>query len=191
MSYVEVLKYVKGGAKIKIGMIRLGFPTVSSYPQRGVMFENGGGTVIFEGRCRMGNNTNITIGEKGVAVLGDNLSATTSLRLCVFDRVEIGKDSRIGWDVTIMDTDFHKISKLKGGYSKGHAPIKIGAHNWIANSCKIMKRTQTPDYCIVQGGTILSGPVNAPEYSIVGPNTEVVVKTTGVWRDVENDKIEY
>ena len=169
----------------------MGFPMVSSYPQKGVMFENNGGTVIFNGKCRMGNNTNITIGEKGEAIFGDNFLSTTSLRLCAFDRVEIGDRVRFGWDVTVMDTDFHKLYKVAGGVSKGHAPIKIGNNNWIANSCKIMKRTTTPDYCIIQGGTILSGPVKAPEYSIVGPSTEIVVKATGVWRNVDDDKIEY
>lgn len=50
---------------------------------------------------------------------------------------------------------------------------------------------QTPDHCVVQGRTILSGPVSAPSYSVVGNDSHIVVKATGVWRNVDDDVIEY
>ena len=90
-----------------------------------------------------------------------------------------------------MDTDFHKLTKLSGGHNRGHAPVRIGSNNWFGNGCKIMKRTQTPNYCVIQSGTALSGLVSVPEYSVIGNNTKVVEKASGLWRNIDDDMIEY
>lgn len=177
--------------KIKFGMIRLGFPTVSLYPNTGITYENHGGTIVFNGKCAIGNNSAISIGAKAVVEFGENFKSTTTLKLTSYDKIIFGNRVRLGWDTLVMDTDFHKLTKLSGGYSHGHAPVIIGSNNWFGNGCRIMKRTSTPDYCVVQGGTILSGPVSAPSYSVVGNDSHVVVKATGVWRNVDDDVIEY
>ena len=54
-----------------------------------------------------------------------------------------------------------------------------------------MKRTQTPNYCVIQSGTALSGLVSVPEYSVIGNNTKVVEKASGLWRNIDDDMIEY
>ena len=182
---------IDSSSKVRFGMVRLGFPTVSIYPNSGVMYENHGGSITFKGRCRMGNNTSISLGSKGVVEIGDNFLSTTSLKLVSYDRIHIGDRVRFGWDQLVMDTDFHKLTKVNGGYSRGHAPIWIGDNNWLGNGCKVMKRTRTPDYCIFSAGTILAGPVDVPPYSIVGTKNEVVVKASGLWRNVDDDVIEY
>ena len=59
-----------GEGKIKFGMIRLGFPTVSLYPNTGIVYENHGGTIVFNGKCTIGNNSAISIGSKGCVEFG-------------------------------------------------------------------------------------------------------------------------
>lgn len=57
LLYKPKLLKLKGTIKIKqedkigFGMIRLGFPEVSLYPNTGIVFENYGGTVVFKGQC--------------------------------------------------------------------------------------------------------------------------------------------
>lgn len=195
LLYKPRLLKMKGNVQIlgeiKFGIIRLGFPTVSLYPNTGIVYENQGGTIVFNGLCTIGNNSAISIGSKGHIEFGDNFKSTTTLRLTSYNTITFGNKVRLGWDILVMDTDFHKLTKVSGGYSKGYAPISIGSNNWFGNGCKIMKRTTTPDYCVVQGGTILSGPVSAPSYSVVGNDSHIVVKATGVWRNVDDDVIEY
>ncbi len=195
LLYKPRLLSLKGQVKIegrlKYGLVRLGFPTVSIYPNTGITFENHGGTVVFKGSCIIGNASALSVGQKGRVEIGDNFVSTTSLRLVAYDSITIGNRVRMGWDTLVMDTDFHKLTKLSGGYSRGHAPIKIGSNNWFGNGCRIMKRTQTPDYCITGAGTTLSGPVDVPPYSIVGFKQELVVKASGIWRNVDDDVIEY
>ena len=50
--------------KITFGMIRLGFPGVSVYPNNGITWENHGGTIIFKGKCVIGNDSYLSFGEK-------------------------------------------------------------------------------------------------------------------------------
>ena len=182
---------IKIEGKIKTAMIQWGKDNVSLYPNSGIVYENHGGTIIFKGECFVGNNSFISIGGSGMVIFGDKFTASTTLRLTSYDRIEFEDRVLCGWDILIMDTDFHKLTKLSGGYSRGHAPIHIGSNNWFGNGCRIMKRTTTPDYCVISAGTILSGPVSAPSYSVVGNDSHVVVKATGVWRNVDDDVIEY
>lgn len=128
------------GGKVRFGMIRLGFPTVSLYPNTGIMFENHGGTIRFNGQCRIGNNSYLSIGSKAIVEFGDRFSATTTLRLASYNKIVIGDNTSFGWDILIMDTDFHKLTKETGGFSRSFAPIYIGANNWFGNGCRIMKK---------------------------------------------------
>lgn len=178
--------------KIKTGMIALGKNIVSLYPNSGVTIEiKGGGRMIFEGKCSVGNNSAISVANKGCLKFGEDFSSSTSLKIACYHSMEFGDHVRVGWDCLFMDTDFHKMTKVAGGYSKGYGPIKIGKNNWIATKCHVMKHTSTPDYCIVSACTKLSGKVDAPEYSIVGNETSVKVLRTGIWRNVDDQDIEY
>lgn len=155
------------------------------------MIENHGGKIIFSGKCSIGNNSYISIGEKAVVQFGNEFCASTSLRLVSYNKICFGDRTRLGWDIIVMDTDLHKMTKLSGGYSKGYAPIKIGSDNWFGNGCRIMKRTTTPDHCIISAGTILSNHISVPEYSVIGTEQNIVIKATGIWRNIHDDKIHY
>lgn len=110
-------------------MIRLGFPTVSLYPNTGIVYENHGGTIVFNGLCSIGNNSAISIGSKAVVEFGDRFTATTTLRLTSYYKMTFADCVTFGWDTLVMDTDFHKLTKVSGGYSKGYAPVSIGSNN--------------------------------------------------------------
>ena len=87
LLYKPKLLKLKGTIKIKqedkigFGMIRLGFPEVSLYPNTGIVFENYGGTVVFKGQCCIGNNSYLSIGPKAIVEFGNRFSATTTFRL--------------------------------------------------------------------------------------------------------------
>ena len=68
-------------------MIRLGFPTVSLYPTQGIVYENHGGTIVFNGLCTIGNNSAISIGTKAIVKFGDRFAASTTLRLTAYNHI--------------------------------------------------------------------------------------------------------
>lgn len=176
---------------VRCGMIRLGYPTVSLYPNAGILIENHGGTIVFHGSCNIGNNSSISIGEKGKFEVGTRLQATTTFRLTCYHSITIGDNCSFGWDCLLLDTDFHKLTKIESGYNKGYGHIKIGANNWFGNGCVLMKRTETPNYCTISARTVLSGKIDVPQYCVIGPKNEIEIKATNVWRNRDDDNIIY
>lgn len=178
-----------GSSNIHFGMVRLGFNLVSLYPNTGIVWENYGGLVCFENECAIGNASAISIGANANVYFGNSFLASTSLKLTSYDRIHFGNNVLIGWDNVFMDTDFHKLSIVGGGYKKSHAPIIIGNDNWFGLRCVIFKGTQTPDYCIVGGNSVLNKKYDISYSIIAGSPAEL--KGKGVYRNINDDMINY
>lgn len=174
---------------IKPGMIRLGFHNVGLYANNGIYIQNSG-TMIFKGTALIGNDCYMGVGKSGKIIFGDNFRATTTFRITSQCSIAFDYNVRFGWDCLVSDSDFHKLRKLDGTYTKGYAPIEIGHDCWIANGCRILKRTKLPAFTTVSAGTILNTPPkNVPEYSVIGQSREVKVLYTGLYLDPNNDDI--
>lgn len=84
-------------------------------------------TIIFKEKVIIENNSTITIGKKGTLFIGSNVTATTSLRIACFHKINIGNHTLIGWDCTIMDTNFHQFQNTKGELLPCYGPITFGS----------------------------------------------------------------
>lgn len=174
------------------GMIRLGENIVSFYPNTGITFENLGGNITFKGKCRIGNNSALAIGSKGNIIFEDGFQATTTLHLIGYNQITFDTNVLVGWECTFMDTDLHKLTKLDNkGYSKGYGSIHIGKNNWFGTKCIILKNTQTPDFTTFCAGSIISGKINAPSYSVIGLNSQLIIKKENVYLNLNDDQIKY
>lgn len=176
---------------IKTGMIQLGKYNVSLYPNSGIVYENHGGTIVFKGSCNIGNNSFISIGSKGYISFGNRFSSSTSLKITSYHYISFLDSVRVGWDCMFLDTDFHSMKKLKGGYTKGFGPIIIGNRVWFGSKCIILKNTVLPNFTTVSAGTVLNKKMEIPEYSVIGLDNNITVKCTGLYRDLFDDKINY
>jgi acetyltransferase-like isoleucine patch superfamily enzyme len=173
------------------GMIRLGQYAVSLYPDLGIVWENHGGTVIFNGNCSIHNSSAISIGSKGKVFFGKEFVASC-LKLTSYYSVYFSDFTRIGWSVIIMDTNFHRLKNLAGKkIGTAYGEIFFGKNNWIASKCIVLESTRTSDYSIFSAGSILHGDYSDfPSHSIIAGNP-LEVKATGVWRDIGDDSIDY
>lgn len=176
---------------VKMGMIQLGLMQCVLFPNNGFVFENNGGTIVFKGKTIIGNGSAISIGSKGYLEIGQNFRASTQFRCTAYHKIVIGERCRFGWDCIIMDTDFHKLTKVSGGYSKGYGAIKIGSNNWFGTRCFVLKKTETSDYCVVSGGTRISGKFIFEKPSIIGSTSKVELLKEGYWRNVDDETIDY
>lgn len=174
---------------VKFGMIRLGVNGVSIYPNDGIVIDNRG-TITFKGRVSIGNHSAIAVGPKGQLVFEDNFRATCGLKLVCYHDIYFEKNVLIGWNSMICDFDFHKLTYLKGGYSKGYGKIKIGHNTWIANGCKIYKNVEIPPYCVVGADTILNQQVKCEPYSLICNSRPIEIKIQGVYRNRDDDVID-
>lgn len=194
---VYKLRTVKNSGKIRIcgplkpGMIKLGVNAVSLFPNSGLMLENRG-TIVFNGRATIGNSSSISLGSHGVLEFGKNFAATAGLKLACYHSIRFGDNVLVGWDTLVTDTDFHVLKSVTGeGGSKGFGPISVGHDVWIANGCKLYKNATIPDYCVVGADTCLYKPVNCEPYSLITNKREMEIRTTGKYRDRDNDRIEF
>lgn len=176
-------------SNIRFGMIRLGFPQVCIYPNSGIIWDNRG-ICVFHGSCAIGNASAISIGKTGHVEFGNSFGASTAFRLISYYKVTFHDNVLLGWENIVTDTDFHKLTKLSGGNTKGYAPISIGKDNWFGMKCIILKGTHTPDYCTVGANSVLNKKYDYPKYSIIAGNP-AKLKASGYWRDQNNNQIEY
>lgn len=186
----------KGTIKIEAeniytGMIKLGAPTVSIYPNTGISIEIIGG-VIFKGRCSIGNNSFISIAPTGTVIFGEGFIATCNLKLACYKQITFGKNVLVGWENVFCDTDFHSVKILTTNERKvAYAPIIIGSNNWFAMKSMVLKGTKTPDYTIVGANSYLSKDyTNLKEYCLLAGQPAKLVREN-VYRDLKDDKIDY
>ena len=176
--------------EIKTGCIILGRNIVSIYPNSGICFENEG-TIIFKGTCTIGNNSSLSIGKKGVLEIGDNIVASTTLKLVCYNNILIGNNTRFGWDNLVCDTDFHSVKNINSIKSKGYGPIVIGSNVWIAMKSLILKNTKIPDFCIVGSNSLLNKDYSSiPSRSMIAGSPAKLIKSN-VYRDLMDDTIKY
>ena len=176
-------------APIKTGMIRLGWDSCSLYypnNRYGIIFENHGGTIIFKGSAIVGSGSAISVGPKGIIEFGNDFVATANAKFISFNHIVFGKYCRVAWEVIVMDTDLHQtINKETGKKSTINAEIIIGRNNWIGNKCLILKRTVTPDYCIIAAYSIVDKKIEYEPYCLCGGNP-IELKRVGVYRDLDS-----
>lgn len=172
------------------GMIRLGFPAVSIFPNNGITIENRG-TIIFNGKVSMGNGTAISVGTSGRLTLGNGVVGSTGLKVVCYHDINLDHDVRLGWNCMLVDNDFHKITFLDGRQAKGYGPIAIGNNTWLGNGCKIYKNVTIPHHCIVGADTFMHRTVECEPYSLLCGDNHVKVKATGLYRNLQDDIIDF
>lgn len=175
---------------VRTGMIRLGLPSVSIYPNQGIVYENHGGVCVFKGKCNIGNASAISIGEKGVITFGQEFKASSTFKLACYHYISFGDKVHVGWESLFMDTDFHTLSRLDGTTTKGYGPIKIGANNWFGCKNTVLKNTITPDYCVIASNSLLNKDYSIGNYIVIGGNPCSKI-AEGLLRDYSDDKINY
>lgn len=176
---------------VKTGMIQLGKYTVSLYPNSGIVFENHGGSIIFNGKCNIGNNSAISIGEKGELIIGDSFSATTSLKLVAYHSIEFKKNVLCGWDCLFMDTDFHQITFTdSNSLPKAYDKISIGENCWFALKCTVMKGTVLANNNIIAANSLLNKDYLDTSYCLLA-GQPATIKKRNIYRNPLNDKIIY
>ena len=166
---------------------------MSIFPNSGISWENKGGVIIFRGKCNIGNNSYISVGESGRVVFGDNFCATTTFRLISYNRVEFGNTVLFGWDCICLDTDFHRLTRLDGEnsniYNSNFGTIMIEDKCWISMKCILLKNTYLGHSCVVAANSMLNTSYTENYCMYAGAPAKIVKK--GIYRNPESDIIEY
>lgn len=176
--------------RISFGMIRMGFPTVSIYPNSGINLEIKGGTLVFMGVCHIGNGSAISVSENGILEIGDFFSATTTFKCACHYHIKIEDYVLCGWETMIVDTDFHKLCVSTGIKHCPYEFVKIGHNSWLGMKTVILKGTQIPPYTVVGAHSVCNKVYSIPEKTLI-VGQPAVLKKTGIYLDRSNMNIEY
>ena len=89
----------------------------------------------------------------------------TNNNLCIISNgagISIGKNTLIGYNVEILDSDFHEINprNRKSGNPKS-AKVLIGNNVWIGSNSKILKGVNIGDNSIIAAGSIVTKSIPA------------------------------
>lgn len=73
-------------------------------------------------------------------------------------RIRLGRNTLLGTEVTIYDSDFHHIDpELRLSNQRITQPVDIGSNVFIGSRCIVLKGTTVGDDCVIGAGSIVSG----------------------------------
>jgi len=147
---------------ISFGMIRLGFQRVGIFDhQRSRTMWEVKGKIRFSGPAIIGHGTKISVATKGLLEIGSNVLITAESSIIAFNRVSIGNDCLLSWDILIADTDFHSVYSSDGARLNNDRPVKIENHVWIGSGCKVLKGSTIPSGSVLGAGSLVNKELKA------------------------------
>ena len=156
---VKIGKLYKGciiiSGNIKKGMIKLG------YSGAGFVSENKSYIYICKGKIEFKGNTILAEGfniyiNGGNVTIGENFYANKNFQLQSEEGICLGKDCLVGWNVSIRDTDGHRIIK-EGKENKEKGSIIINDHVWIASHTIVLKNSYITNGSVIGCNSLVCG----------------------------------
>lgn len=185
-------KVVIDSPQVHFGMIRLGLFNASINNEKGFVWMNEAGTVIFHGSFAAGPGSVMKITHpRAVLEIGDNVSNASSLKIDCHYRISIGERARLGWDVIIIDSNLHRLKNSDGSWAgKGYDAVEIGENSWISSQCVVLPGTKFPSYSVCALGSILNRDYAEGEKGLYAGRPAKLIKA-GIWRDMSDNTINY
>ncbi|MEX0648874.1 MAG: acyltransferase [Balneolaceae bacterium] len=122
---------------------------------------NKGGTITAE-NCQFYSGVRIEIGAGARLHIGNGTYINRNSLIVSEQKVTIGRDCKISWDVIIMDTDQHPLNSEV----PVREPVVIEDRAWIGCRCTILKGVTIGEGAIIAAGSVVTRDV--PAHCIYG-----------------------
>lgn len=117
--------------------------------------------------------------ENAKIVIGENVATNNGLFVSCLSKVEIGNETLIGSNVTIMDHNAHGVHPEKRrSYPGTPRDIYIGKNVWIGNNVTILPGSIIGDNSIIGVGSIIKGIF--PKNVIIQGNPAKIIKSIDI-----------
>jgi acetyltransferase-like isoleucine patch superfamily enzyme len=90
-------------------------------------------------------------------IIGDNVATNNNVFFCAANLIEVGDDTLIGQNVTVIDHEAHNIDPLKRRQTGEIGKVIIGKNVWIGNNVTILKNSIIGDNTVIASGAVVSG----------------------------------
>ena len=134
---------------ISFGMIKIGFAGDAPFNRKVKTIITIQGSLNFKGKAYIGRGSVIIVKKGGYLDWGNNSKTTGHSSWSVNNRITIGDNCLLSWDILFMDGDGHEITDKTGRILNQSKPIVIGNHVWIGCRCTILKGAIIPDNSII------------------------------------------
>lgn len=151
-------KVLIDSSKIYSGMIKIGKNDYYVCTEKPQSIWTINGVLKFKGRVNILQGSYILVAESGVLEIGtDGTFIGSNCKIICFDKIIIGNQVEITWEVQLYDTSFHYIEHLETkNISYLTKPIVIGDNCWIGNRTTISKGAYLPNYSIVASNSLVN-----------------------------------
>ncbi|MGE5416276.1 MAG: acyltransferase [Acidobacteriota bacterium] len=136
-----------------------------------------GSELIIDGEVSLGPGVRVIAGAGSRISIGNNSFISNNSKILCKERIEIGHECSISWDVQIIDTDFHSHN---GDRHSITAPIVIGNRVWIGTGTTILKGVVIGDGAIIGAGSLVNK--NVPPKTLVAGNPAQVIRDNVEWK---------
>ena len=147
---------IKITGTVRPGLIQIGYGNVDVFDKqysRSVLDIKG--TVLFQGKTRIGQGAKISVGKLGRLYFGENFQISAESLVICHKQIEFGNSVLLSWGIQILDTDFHKICK-RGVIINSPDSIKIKDKVWLGMNVIILKGSVIESNSVVAAGTIVT-----------------------------------
>lgn len=114
-------------------------------------------------------------GKNAIIKIGKNVVTNNNIFICSLGYIEIGDDTLIGQNVTLMDFEAHGILPQDRRKIGKVDKIIIGRNVWIGSNVIILQGTKIGDNSIVAAGAVVKGVF--PSNTIIGGVPGKAIKT--------------
>jgi len=143
-----------------LGHIHIGDKCTLGYKPGGF---HRGGSIELQARYK---KSNIKIGNK--------VATNNNIFICAANVIEIGDNTLIGQNVTIMDFEAHGLDPTKRNEIGEIGDVVLGGNIWIGNNVTILKNTKIGANSIVAAGAVVSG--KFPSNVVIGGIPAKIIK---------------
>lgn len=177
---------------IRFGMIRLGLFNAAINNEKGFVWANEGGTVIFHGSFSAGTGSVLKISQPhAVLEIGADVHNASALKIDCNYRITIHERTSFGWGVVVLDSSFHRLKKADGSWvSRGFDAVELWNDSWISSYCVVLPGSEFPPYSVLAMGSIINQKYAKEEQGLYA-GKPAVFKRAGVHRDMSDNCISY
>jgi len=168
--------HMSSGSRLSLGIRPYGFARGND---RGLLRLRGDLTI--RGQVTMASGCRIDVGPGASLTIGNGSYLSPYVRVIASLPMTIGERCAIGWDVQILDDDFHDfVGDPLAPARSSHAPVQVGNDVWIGSHARLYKGVSIADGCVVAGSAVVTKSIVTP-HALVAGNPARVVRENVSW----------
>lgn len=173
-----IVDFRKGSKIIKKGICVIGAKKFMSSTMETRIMVKSGGTLILNGPISIAYGANIEVFSDATLSLESGVESNIGATIICGDKIEIGKDTKLGRHITIRDNNGgHYINRQ--GY-KDKRPVLIGEKVWLCESCTIMPGVKIGDGAIIGAMSLVNQ--NVPAHCMVAGSPATIIDEDVLWK---------